>query len=68
MATVYPLSSLAVTASKNSSEILKHDQPFLNPIQLFSVKLCFLMFPYLNLEISFWRSLLSFLQFPSISL
>lgn len=68
MATVYPLSSLAATTSKNSSEILKHDQPFLNPIQLFSVKLCFLTFPYLNLEISFWRGLLNLLQFPSIAL
>lgn len=65
MATGYPLSSLAATASKNSSKILKHDQPFLNPI--LSQAVLFLMFPYLNLEISFCSSLLSLLQFLSIS-
>lgn len=66
MATVYPLSSLAAFASKNSSKTVKHDQPFLNPI--LSQAVLFLMFPYLNLEITFWSSLLRLQQNSSISL
>lgn len=65
MATMYPLSALAVTTSKNSSEKVKHDHPFLClMLAILNQTVLFLMLPHLNFEIGFSTSYHS-LQFPS---